>query len=292
MTPLATAYVLAGYSNTPWARYNASKLAHVPEVAARIDELQDKFAERSGIYAEYIQRKLLPLVEANHADLFDGDKLKPINGLPRALSAAISKVKFDPETGAVTEIALADKIQAGNVLLRSLGSIQEGPAEHRHTHLVVNWPPAEVAATASDQAAAPGDFAARIAALTRPKQVMIVSNSEPAAPTVEAITLAFEKLASAEPVLAAELIKLLRGADISTLRELFGAPKQQQPTADNSPAPPPPVLSDNNSAHLLCRFFSTRMIPAQPNAGHRQCQFAMTLIPRGTPAASSTTSSR
>jgi hypothetical protein len=57
---------------------------------------------------------------------------------------------------------------------------------------------------------------------------------------VEAITLAFEKLAAAEPVLAAELIKLLRGADISTLRELFGAPKQQQPTADNAPAPSPP----------------------------------------------------
>jgi hypothetical protein len=126
MTPLASAYVSAGYRDTPWARYNASKLAHVPEVAARIDELQEKFAERSGIYAEYIQRKLLPIVEANHADLFEGDKLKPIDSLPRALSAAISKVRVDSETGEVVEIALADKIAAGNVLLRSLGSIREG----------------------------------------------------------------------------------------------------------------------------------------------------------------------
>jgi hypothetical protein len=35
----------------------------VPEVAARIDELLAQFAKRSGIYAEYVQRKLLPIVE-------------------------------------------------------------------------------------------------------------------------------------------------------------------------------------------------------------------------------------
>src|SRR5271154_3986872 len=70
MTPLASAYVAAGYRDTPWARYNASKLAHVPEVARRIDELQAEFADRSGIRAEYIQRQLLPLVEANPKDLF------------------------------------------------------------------------------------------------------------------------------------------------------------------------------------------------------------------------------
>jgi hypothetical protein len=57
MTPLASAYVAAGYRDTPWARYNASKLAHVPEVAKRIDELQAEFADRSGIRAEYIQRQ-------------------------------------------------------------------------------------------------------------------------------------------------------------------------------------------------------------------------------------------
>jgi hypothetical protein len=49
MTPLGRTYVLAGYSDTPWARYNASKLAHVPEVAARIGELMDQFSDRSGI---------------------------------------------------------------------------------------------------------------------------------------------------------------------------------------------------------------------------------------------------
>jgi hypothetical protein len=62
MTPLDRAYVLAGYADSKWACYNASKLAHIPEVARRIDELQAEFADRSGIRAEYLQRKLLPLV--------------------------------------------------------------------------------------------------------------------------------------------------------------------------------------------------------------------------------------
>ena len=71
MTPLASAYVAAGYRDTPWARYNASKLAHVPEVAARINELQTEFSDRSGIHAEYIQRKLLPLIESDPRKLFE-----------------------------------------------------------------------------------------------------------------------------------------------------------------------------------------------------------------------------
>jgi hypothetical protein len=132
MTPLATAYVLAGYADTPWARYNASKLAHVPEVAARIDELQTQFSERSGIHAEYIQRKLLPLVEANPKDLYetkdDGngqqiDTLRSISEIPRDLAAAIQKIKVDPETGAITEIILYNKTEAGNVLLHSIGGL-------------------------------------------------------------------------------------------------------------------------------------------------------------------------
>jgi hypothetical protein len=133
MTPLASAYVAAGYRDTPWARYNASKLAHVAEVAARIDELQAEFSHRSGIKAEYIQRKLLPIIEANPKDLFEplldadgkkiGDKLKAVSDLPRDLAAAISKIKCDPESGAVIEVVLAAKTEAGVVLLRSVGGL-------------------------------------------------------------------------------------------------------------------------------------------------------------------------
>jgi Terminase small subunit len=133
MAPYASAYVAAGYRDSPWACYNASKLAHVPEVAMRIAELQAEHSERSGIHAEYIQRKLLPIVEANSKDLFEpllnqkgekiGDTLKAISSLPRDLAAAISKIKCDPGTGAVIEVALASKSEAGNILLRSLGGL-------------------------------------------------------------------------------------------------------------------------------------------------------------------------
>jgi hypothetical protein len=132
MTPLASAYVAAGYRDTPWARYNASKLAHVPEVAARIDELMTEFSDRSGIKAEYIQRKLLPLIESDPRLLFetrdDGsgnkiDKLKAVSALPSGLAAAIQKIRFDPKTGAVTGIDLHSKNETGNTLLRSVGGL-------------------------------------------------------------------------------------------------------------------------------------------------------------------------
>jgi Terminase small subunit len=117
--------VAAGYRDTPWARYNASKLAHVPEVAARIDELQTEFSDRSGIHAEYIQRKLLPLIESDPRKLFettdDGsgnkfERLKTVSALPSGLAAVIQKIRFDPKTGAVTGIDLHNKNETGSTL--------------------------------------------------------------------------------------------------------------------------------------------------------------------------------
>jgi phage terminase small subunit len=64
MTPLASAYVAAGYADSCWAGANARKLSHVPEVAARIDELQTECRARSGIKIEYLQAQLLKIIEA------------------------------------------------------------------------------------------------------------------------------------------------------------------------------------------------------------------------------------
>jgi hypothetical protein len=82
----------------------------------------------------------LPIVEANPKDLFEpllgadgkkhGDKLKAVSDLPRELAAAISRIKCDPESGEVVEIVLANKIEAGNVLLRSVGALID---RHEHT---------------------------------------------------------------------------------------------------------------------------------------------------------------
>lgn len=132
MTPYDRAYIAAGFKDSEWAPYNANKLAHAPEVAVRIEELRAEFADRAGLHAEYLQRQLLPLVEANAQDLFaletDAtgravEKLRGITALPRRLAAAIQKIKFDSETGTVTEVNLYNKIEAGSTLLRSVGGL-------------------------------------------------------------------------------------------------------------------------------------------------------------------------
>lgn len=128
--PLASAYVLAGYTNSKFAKFNGSRLANSPAVKVRIDELQKEFAERSGIKAEYLQQRLLPLVEADAADFYetidDGagrkvHRLRSLADLPRQLRAAIKSIECDPVTGTPTKITLHDKIAAGTTLLRSVG---------------------------------------------------------------------------------------------------------------------------------------------------------------------------
>jgi hypothetical protein len=132
MTPPDRAYLSAGFKNSTWAPYNARKLANTPAVAARIAELQREFADRAQLHVEYLQRLLLPLVEANPQDLFTATSdatgrrreiLRPITELPRALAAAIQRIKLDPETGAVAHIDFYNKVEAGSALLRSIGGL-------------------------------------------------------------------------------------------------------------------------------------------------------------------------
>ena len=44
MVPYDRAYVTAGFKDSPWARYNANRLAHDPQVAARTEGLRCEFA--------------------------------------------------------------------------------------------------------------------------------------------------------------------------------------------------------------------------------------------------------
>jgi phage terminase small subunit len=104
-TPPDRAYVAAGFKGGKWARPNASKLAHMPKVAQRIAELQMEYAAQGGLQAQYIQAKLLPLIEADLRQLFevgpDGQpRLRKLTDLPDGIAAALNSVKVD-ETGAV-----------------------------------------------------------------------------------------------------------------------------------------------------------------------------------------------
>jgi Terminase small subunit len=138
LTPLATAYREAGFlGDLRWHRYNASKLANKPNVKARIEELRVEFEAMSAIHVEYVRHQLLRTIEADPRDLFERDsgdptgkrfRLRSIADLPRHLTAAIAKLKIDPETGAPVEVSLADKNAAAATLLRSL----PGGAVERH----------------------------------------------------------------------------------------------------------------------------------------------------------------
>ena len=139
MTPVDRAYVLAGYRDTQWARPNGSRLAHLPEVAKRIEELREEFKASTALSVEYLQRQLLPTAEANMLDFFhfeDGrPRLRKLADLKREHGAAIAAVKV-ADDGTV-EVKLHNKTEAVNVLLRSIGAMVE---RHEHDHAVAMSP--------------------------------------------------------------------------------------------------------------------------------------------------------
>jgi hypothetical protein len=137
MVPVDRAYLAAGFRSKPeWARPNGSKLAHVPEVAARIMELRSEFADGCKLSIEYLQAKLLPAAELNVIDFFDEGKLKPISELSRDQGAAISSIKLH-ENGEVAELRFIPKDGAVNTLLRSIGAFVD---QHAHLHAAVQLP--------------------------------------------------------------------------------------------------------------------------------------------------------
>jgi phage terminase small subunit len=123
---LEVSYLAAGYRPSPSARFNVSRLKAQPHVKKRIDELMAELAIQAAPQIEFLQGQLLPLLQANVRDLFDSaNRLRLISDLPRELTAAIKSVKFDRQTGNVTEIVMADKVSVATVLLRSIGALAE-----------------------------------------------------------------------------------------------------------------------------------------------------------------------
>jgi hypothetical protein len=137
MVPVDRAYIAAGFRSKPeWARPNGSKLAHVAEVAARIDELREEFKANCALTVEYLQQQLLPAATANVVDYFEpdakhegGNRLKALNALTREQGAAIASMKFGDD-GAVAEIKFHPKPAAIETLMRSIGAIKEAAIDN------------------------------------------------------------------------------------------------------------------------------------------------------------------
>jgi hypothetical protein len=108
------------------------RLMRRDDIKARIAELRAE-AQRDRDYREYvIQKALLPAIEANPADAYEacdlfeqGERLKPITKMDRRLTAAVTRIKVDPDTGRTVEIFFAPKIEAASVLLRACGAMTE-----------------------------------------------------------------------------------------------------------------------------------------------------------------------
>ena len=137
LTPHATAYREAGYNgDEKWHKYNASRLAGLPQVAARIEELvierERTCAHVNVVHADYVRSKLVPLIETDIRELYEPDpkhpgklRLRDIESLPAHVTQSVSRLKLD-EDGRPVEITLASKTEAAGTLLRSLpgGSIE------------------------------------------------------------------------------------------------------------------------------------------------------------------------
>jgi hypothetical protein len=131
MVPVDRAYLMAGFRSKPqWARPNGSKLAHVPVVAKRIEELRDEFRASCALSVEYLQSCLLPAAEVNPLDYFEPDpatkkvRLKEPGALTREQGMAISSIKLS-EDGSIAELKWHSKPEAVNTLMRSIGAIAD-----------------------------------------------------------------------------------------------------------------------------------------------------------------------
>lgn len=133
--PLLQSYKAAGYAEH---RGNASRLRRRPEVNARIQELIAEAAEFANVRAKRIVVEVDRVGRANFADFWEPEtkilddgsivrtgrvRLKPLDQLPRELTAAIKR--FDYDDAGRPRLELFDKNQANFTLLKHLGGLPE-----------------------------------------------------------------------------------------------------------------------------------------------------------------------
>jgi hypothetical protein len=110
-----------------------SRLAHEPKIAARIQELRNEFSKNAALHIEYLQTLLLQIATANVLDFFktENGKIipKPVSEIDREHASALAAIKLN-DSGTLGELKFHNKIDAINVLLKSMGVIVE---KHDHT---------------------------------------------------------------------------------------------------------------------------------------------------------------
>src|SRR5258708_4269217 len=104
--PLRTAFITAGYKDSYSAPYNASRLRNSPKVRERINELLEQFAERSFVKLEWVQARLVEIIEGkseSKGGMRDGraftetDRLAALATLARTLGVTDVTVNANAE---------------------------------------------------------------------------------------------------------------------------------------------------------------------------------------------------
>jgi hypothetical protein len=146
--PVLSAYKAAGYAED---RGNANRLRKRPEVRARIEELISEAAEFANVRAKRIVVDIDRVGRVNFADFWEAEtkldedgreirtgrvRLRPLDQLPRELTAAIQSLEYD-EVGR-PRLKLYDKNQANFTLLKYLGGLPEAPVGGGTTVNILN----------------------------------------------------------------------------------------------------------------------------------------------------------
>lgn len=125
----AAAAQRAGYAGSVAVRaVQASRLLRNPNVAARIQELREKQAARTGVTADQVIRELANLALCDIGQAFRADgSLKPLSEMPEEVRRAISAVEVETrtETEDEDEVAIVQtkkvKFWSKNDALHQLG---------------------------------------------------------------------------------------------------------------------------------------------------------------------------
>src|SRR6266853_1302658 len=109
--PLRTAFITAGYKDSYSAPYNASRLRNSPKVRERINELLSEFAERSFVKLEWIQARLVDIIERkaeSKQGVRDGKPFEEIDRMAAlvALAKTIGAINDGANASANAEVAI------------------------------------------------------------------------------------------------------------------------------------------------------------------------------------------
>jgi hypothetical protein len=105
---------------------NSTRFFKRPEIAARVTELQEEFAEGSRISLAYLQERMLSYAQGDVTDYLeprpytDGKlRVRNLKELPPELRARIARVTID-KNGTIN-FEIYDKVKALETLIRSIG---------------------------------------------------------------------------------------------------------------------------------------------------------------------------